>query len=355
MAVASPPPALLPIAKSPPVLTHTLDVQHTEYDLFLIHHFMCSTVPSFDAGKHSGVYTNQALDIAKEYPFLMHTMIALAACHLQHLGVDARQYRRAEALHCHFASQGLRVAVSRPIRGARDSDAILTTSMLLNTLTFCAAEYREEEGMSIGTGTEPRYEWLRIQIGLTGLLTETTPFHPDSIWMFLFVATQLFQFTEPPQNDLDRKLAEFCGIDESSTSDNNVYFDLVERLGPIVVRQPSVMYKIMYLNAIGGVSSKFVDLLEAKETKALLLFAHLLSLLCSIDQWWCVKRTKRECWKMCSILSNRLDADQLYLLKRPADTCGFLLDSEGTTTKARSKGITTEKVYCDETGLVAIK
>jgi hypothetical protein len=317
------------------VLTHTLDVQHTEYDLYLIHHFTRSTAISFGSAEYAGVYTNQALDLAKEYPFLMHAMIALAACHLQHVGVDARQYRRAEALHCHFASQGLRHSVGRPIQGARNSDAILTAAMLLNTLTFCAAEYREEEGMSIGTGKEPRYEWLRIQIGLTELLTQTSPFHPDSIWMFMFVATKVFQFTEPPQNELDKQLAEFCGVDESSTWDNNVYFDLIERLGPVVVRQPSMEYMLMYLNAIGGISSKFVDLLEAKDTRALLLFAHLLSLLCSIDRWWCVKRTRRECRKVCGILSKKLDANCIHLLKRPADACGFLLN-----------GVTTDNLTC---------
>lgn len=321
VALASSPTGLWPGASAPMVLTETSAVQHTEHDLYLLHHFTQVTAPAFGSPEHTIVYSIQALSLAKEYPFLMHAMIALAACHLQHLDIDARRFRKAEAFHCQYASYGLRNSVTS-IKGVKDSDSILTTAMLLNTLTFCVADYRDDE---IGGRCEPQWDWLRIQIGLTDLLSRTSPFHPDSIWMFTFSATKTFQFTEPPSNDLDKRLANFCGVDETSTSENNIYFDLVERLSNVVVREPSFQYLLLYLNAVGAISHQIISLLEAKDTKALLLFAHWLALMCSVDQWWCVRRTRRECWNICEILSKSLDPKQLDLLLRPAAACGFSL------------------------------
>jgi len=106
----------------------------------------------------------------------MHAMMAVSSCHLQHMDIDAKEYRRPEALHCHFASQGLRSAVSM-MSGPKDCDAVLSTAMMLNTLTFCLADYRDEPPFEGGSTQEPRYDWLRIQIGLTTLLCETIFVH----------------------------------------------------------------------------------------------------------------------------------------------------------------------------------
>jgi hypothetical protein len=303
------------------------EIQHTGHDLYLINHFTQWTVHSFQSPEAAMVYCTQVLDLAKEFPYVMHAMIAVAACNLQHLGIEARQYRLPEAFHCHFACRGLRNAVTS-INGQRESDAILTTSMLLNLLTFCAADYRDEPPFSVGESQEPRWDWLRVQIGLTQLLTQTSPYHPESIWMFMFAATNNFEITGPPQNNLGGQLADFCGLDENTSSDDNPYSDPIELLTPIVAREPSNEYMLLYLRTIGGMSAKFVNLLEEKDIKALLLFAHWLGLMCSIDQWWCVRRTRRECWTICDILSRKLDSDSMILLEFPANACGYQLGFE---------------------------
>ena len=113
----------------------------------------------------------------------MHAMIALAACHMQHLDIDARQYRAAEAFHCHFASQGLRKSVTS-INGANDSDSILTTAFLLNTLTFCAADYREEDSFDVaGSGSlGPRWDWLsEVKFGIGTARTDMLEEYPSCL------------------------------------------------------------------------------------------------------------------------------------------------------------------------------
>lgn len=298
--------------------------QHTDYDLFLLHHFCSSTAQGFESAGTTGIYSMQVVQLGTEHPYLMHAILALSACHLQHIGIEAPQYRLPESLHCHFASRGLRSAVA-VIEGQKQSHAVLSTAMLLNTLTFCVADYRDEPRLSPQNSRGPSWDWLRIQTGLTSLLSKTAPYHGESIWRVVFRASNTFKITEPPVNNLDDDLRVFCGVNEQSTSENNPYLDVLELLGPLVTRTPTSEYLLSYLRPVGGMSSTFVTLLEQQDIRALLLFAHWLALMCSIDHWWCVVRTSRECWKICELLSRRLDSRDTHLLNIPARACGYLL------------------------------
>jgi hypothetical protein len=290
--------------------------QHTEHDLFLLDHFIKMTTPQFENKKVADVYTTRALDLAKEKPYLMHAAIAQAACHFNQIKPDEPRYRLAEAYHIQLASRGLRDAVA-VINGLKDSDAILTTAMLVNGITFCAAEYRDEK-------REPQWWWLRIQIGLTDLLIRTSPYHPESMWRFMFAASNEFEILEPASNDLGVKLAAFCGITEASTEENCIYFEPIQWLNPIITRPPNKCYMLLYLRFIGSITSDFVDLLQTRDIKALLIFANWLALMCSINEWWSVRRTTRECWKICDYLIKVMDPEDLHLLELPAKACGYL-------------------------------
>jgi hypothetical protein len=289
---------------------------HTEFDLVLLDHFVHSVTKSFDAEEMANVYTTKAIELAKEKPYLMHAAIAQAACHLNHVHPDEPKYRMAEAFHIQLASRGLRDAVVS-INGLKDSDAILTTSMLINGIAFCAAEYRDDK-------QHPQWGWLRIQIGLTDLLMRTSPFHPESMWRFMFAASNAFEILDPPTNDLGQRLSDFCGVTPESTEETCIYSEPCRWLWPIVTRPPSKDYILLYTRWIGSITNEFIDLMEARDEKALLIFAHWLALMCSIDEWWSVRRTTRECWKICDFLMGRLKGQDLELLEMPAMACGYL-------------------------------
>ncbi|KAH7338498.1 hypothetical protein BKA66DRAFT_435315 [Pyrenochaeta sp. MPI-SDFR-AT-0127] len=313
---------LWPVARSPPVLTASDHAQHTPKDLLLLDYFINNVGVSVAGPEYSHTFTVQVIDIAKEVPFLMHAMLALSACQLQHTVADGSPYRLPEALHTHLASQGLRQAVGH-MNTVKDMDSVLTSAMLLNCLAFCYADWRDEE-VDVNT-SRPSWNWLRIQTGLKDLLIETKPFHCESIWMPMFIATKTFAITEPPQNDLDIRLAKFCGIVSDSSDIDNPYFEFYTQLAPLVIRKPDIYYLRMYSNAIGGIDQKFVELLEKEDSKAMVLFAHWLALMCSCITWWITRRTSRECWMICRILDKRLLGEDRALLERPAEACGYPL------------------------------
>lgn len=318
------------VARSLPVLTASSHGQHTSDDLLLLDYFIHNVGVSVGGPEYSHTFTVKVVDIAKEVPFLMHAMLALSACRLQHTVSDGRPYRLPEALHTQLASQGLRQAVGR-MKAAKDMDSVLTSSMLLNCLAFCYADWRDED--IDAKSSRPSWHWLRIQTGLKDLLVETKPFHCESIWMPMFIATKTFAITEPPQNDLDARLAEFCGISLNSTATENPYFDFYTQLAPLVVRKPDIYYLRMYSNAIGGIDQNFVNLLQEEDTKALILFAHWLALMCSCITWWITRTTNKQCWMICCILDEKLFGEERILLNRPAAVCGYPLILENYYTQ----------------------
>jgi len=289
----------------------------------LLNHFCTATAHEFQAPEIAQVYQNDVLALGQQFPCLMHAMIALSACHMQHLGIDATAYRQVELFHCNLASRGLRQAVASPINGVAKSDCILTTSMLLNALTFCLADYRDEPPFDVGRREEPRWDWLRIQIGMTALIIATAPFHPESIWMWMFYRTDHFYLTDPPINNLGEQLRAFCGLDELENPEESPYHEVIGFLTPALEHPPAEENCLLYLRAVGAISSEFVDLLESKDVKALLVFAHWLGLMCYIRQWWCTRRVHRECWTIVDYLARTLDQASMHLLQFPAEACGY--------------------------------
>lgn len=275
------------------------------------------------------VYRTKVMDLARESPFLMHALIATSACHHHHLGVDNKAFRYPELLHLHHASHGLRNGVTS-IKGARDADSVLTTAMLLNSLTFCAADYRDDAALTVQGNHMLRFDWLRIQIGMTALLKKTAPFHPDSIWMPMFRATVNFKITEPTESNLGEELYSFCEFSDEDSATNNPYFEIAEALRLTVSHKATEQYLPLYLNTIGAITHEFINLMEKHDTKALMLFTHWLALMCSVNKWWSVRRTTRECWRICDILCRSLEPKDMKLLERPAKACGYPLSHEIT-------------------------
>ncbi|KAF1949577.1 hypothetical protein CC80DRAFT_540147 [Byssothecium circinans] len=307
-----------PGPRSPAVLTST-GIGHTKYDLELIDHFFKKTGFYFNETGMPGIDSPSALELAKEYPYIMHGMIALAACHLQHMGIDGRRYRNSEAFHCQSASRGLRDAVAS-IKDVKEADAVIATAMLLNCFSFCAPDYREPDPVIIDGRP---WTWLRIQVGFAEMLMRIQPFWAESMWGSHLLTRPRWHIDAPPVNGLDVQLAAFCGIDQDSTAENCPYFEFWKRISLLVVHEPSEARLRMYVAAIGSMSPELVRLFETGDTKALMLFVHWSRLMIKVEIWWSARRMKSTCWAACNMLRQKIDRADSHLLEHPAEACGF--------------------------------
>jgi hypothetical protein len=226
---------------------------------------------------------------------------------------------------------------------------VLTTAMLLNTLTFCLAEPTCTSSSSSGKiekemGAELNYDWMKIQIGLTSLLARTRPFHKDSIWLVMFQYSDEFHGSqddttvvddgEEEEEGLSKRLGEFCfgnwrdgGEEEDGDGDEeretSIYKDFFEKLAPLLDLPPAPEHLLWYVRPVGAISYDFLARLEARDTKAVLLFAYWLALMCGVEMWWCVGRVTRECRLCCRVLDRVLVGRDRWLLEWPAERCGY--------------------------------
>ncbi|OAG00585.1 uncharacterized protein CC84DRAFT_1230752 [Paraphaeosphaeria sporulosa] len=299
----------------------------TKYDLVLLHHFVTISSQHFKSLGFDGILSSKAVELGKEHSSVLHAMLAVSACHLQGLGCKERPYRIAETLHCEFAIRGLQRAVVS-FNGVKEADSVLTTSMLLNTYAYIHTAITEESSDDTLKRDAGRLDWgwLRLQIGITEMLVRTKPYHPQSIWLPMFLSSkQPLPFAEPC-NDLDQQLAIFCGINPTSTAIDNPYVDLMEQLAPLVIRTHGPQYMRWYVEALGGIDLRFIDLLEKEDVPALMLFAHWAAMMSSIGAWGTSRRLKKICWRICQIMLPRIKASELYLLDVPAEAAGFSLN-----------------------------
>lgn len=314
------PSSLWPGERTLPVLAH--ENAYTKHDLDLLHHFVTNASKHFKCIEQDEILSSAAVELGKEYPLVMHAILAISACHIQGLGYKPRQYRISEIFHCQLAIQGLQKAVLS-FKGVREADSVLTTSMLLNSLVSSSEGYLEDS-QNEDTG-QLQWGWLRFQIGITDLLMRTKPFHPQSIWLPMFLTSKQRLAIGDPCNKLDDQLAEFCNIDQDTKAEDNPYFDFWEQLAPLVVRVHGPQYMRWYVEAAGGIDLHFIELLEKEDAPALILFAHWAAMMCCLGTWAVSRRLKKICWKICETLQPRLKASDLYLLEIPASTVGYLL------------------------------
>jgi hypothetical protein len=323
------PPCSLPSRVPSPLWPgqHTLlvlanDNAYTKYDLDLLHHFVTTASKHFTFLGSDDILSSKAVELGKEYPIVMHAILAVSACHLQALGCKARPYRIPESFHCQHAIRGLHKAVVT-FNGVKEADSVLTTAMLLNSLVSTKGEYFDGN-QNRNTG-ELRWGWLRFQIGITDLLMRTKPYHPQSIWLPMFLSSKQRLPISDRRSDLDRQLAELCGIDQDSTAEDNPYFDFWVQLAPLVIRAPGPQYMRWYVEAMGGVDLRFIELLEKQDIPALMLFAHWAALMSSLESWAVSRSLNKICWKICKNLQLRMKISELHLLGIPAEAVGFSL------------------------------
>lgn len=121
---------------------------------------------------------------------------------------------------------------------------------------------------------------------------------------------------------------ELCEIKADTTSEDNVYHAPVRCLSLLLKASPSQRTGELYINFLSGVKRPFMDLLRAKDPRALLIMGHVYATALQSQQWWLVGRAKLECAAICMFLESCPDPSIRYMLRFPASACGYQLAEE---------------------------
>jgi hypothetical protein len=257
----------------------------------------------------------------------MHAIIGIATTHLCSVVPDNSQYRITEAHHWCQAIHQYSNEVSTGIT-KENMDKLYSTCILLTVHSFMLDEFNPRASF-VFSKDPTTLNWLFLQSGLRYLLERTMPWMSESIWWATFMDSRTpdidFEDKRPGRVGLDPDFADLCGIDETSTVDNNPYLWPLRMLMWLLFLEMAPKSSQTYNMWMGRLEPEYYDRLLAKDPPALVILAWWLALICHVDEWWMENRARSECTAICMLLEDSLDPLVLKLLEFPAQSCGYLL------------------------------
>jgi hypothetical protein len=143
--------------------------------------------------------------------------------------------------------------------------------------------------------------------------------------MFMDSRSDLFDDHRSGKEGLHPDLADFCGINEFSTEENNPYVWPLRMLTPMLALEPTVETFPQITTFMGRLLPDYYERLIVKDPPALMILIWWLAIMLSVDLWWVNARAKSECAAICMYLEDSFDPLLLRLLEFPAQACGYLL------------------------------
>ena len=234
----------------------------------------------------------------------MHASIAVALAYDRYLNSSSPCRRTLE--ECYHLSQST-VFFNRQLREpikTKDKDPIWGTAAALAMLTFsCPDACTPEESWPLKPSDPSDLEWLRIGEGKMSLWPITNPLRPDSL--FRVLAVTFAQLRSPlPGKGIDgipRALVIICRLQDTSTPENNPYFNAahaVSRIQGLTDSQATISQTEHFTRSIHG---PFKSLLREKDPVALLLM-YLWYRKAGRSIWWIELRARVERPSICSYL-----------------------------------------------------
>lgn len=297
------------------------------YESELLHHFTSHTLATLGSSSVQEV-VGSCLAAATNFGFLKHAVLGLAASHLLFLtnGHDLAMY-----YHLDRALSTFRQRLTSPVAGS-EIDPLITSCVLLNTIAFSGSGH--EPSASCITGRSGDLQWLTVQKGLKAIVSDAKVSLKESSWVDVYQKdASLFrgQSRTPFEDggiglqDVPETLRKLCGINECSTANNNPYYLVLASIGPLLTDDYLDIPFTQTMAVMHRFRPDFHELLRARDLRAMLLLAHWLGLLCTVNLWWVAGRARSECFACCNYLETKGDSAIRALLSFPAQQCGYIL------------------------------
>ncbi|KAL3479387.1 hypothetical protein BJX99DRAFT_78195 [Aspergillus californicus] len=255
---------------------------------------------------------SELLRLAFAYPCLMHASLAVAFSYDRHLNSPLGCHRSLE--ECYHWSQSTTLfnkQLQKPIKQAKEKDAIWGTAAALAILTFSCPDARTpEESWPLSPFENCSFlDWLRISNGKMSLWHIINPLRPDSIFCVMADTFAIMDSPLPdPESDIadiqPRALAALCRLDSELSytgGKNNPYFYAAHAVSQ-TLNLPDTDVTTGHIQLFTrSVHGPFEELLREKDPVALLLL-YLWYHKASRSIWWIELRARVESPAICCYL-----------------------------------------------------
>ncbi|KAK2818427.1 hypothetical protein FQN49_007912 [Arthroderma sp. PD_2] len=291
------------------------------------HHFLNvnrDVTPLSDAGVT--VVTTKMIPLAFKTPYLMHAILGIGATAAYDKAQGDHSYKVLHAYHWYQTIRLYQKEIQSNI-GPHNMDGLMSTCMFMSHVTFLGADPDYKKSW-VFSNNPADLNWLLIQGGLRFLLMQVGRHLEESIWYKVFMESsdeEMFGDHRPGNEGLHPKLAEICGIKETTTEDENPCLWPLRMLTPILKLEATKQNFTKILGFMGRLLPDYTNKLLAKDPGAMLVLAYWLGKLCERSDWWLHPRAHIECYALCAYLDSLGDPKILELLEFPAERCGYLL------------------------------
>lgn len=301
-------------------------------NLRILQHFQAVTSRSIGSPTFQRLLHDNVSKRVWDHPYLMHITLAVSAAHIRRLGVDSstacasKRLLVLEAQHWQEALLLHRKELAQPdCTYDAQYDARVETTFLAIIYLFALDDVLPINAFSAGTSDllMRAISPLAVCSGFRALRITAGPRVYTSSWLPVLVATDdahgTFSSEAPGTQGIPSAFIQLCGLDASSTAENNDYHRILRLLTPILRLEPDVNNFAKLFSFAGRGWLNLKPLLLRKDHRALLLVSYWFALLHQIDQWWLTVRAKTECQAIVEYLSQSSEDVNLHrLLEYPA-------------------------------------
>lgn len=293
---------------------YILDAQ----DCLLLYQFRQHTVFSLGGDHMVDAYESSLLQKCFTNPFMMHGTLAVAALHFRYMtGTNEPSFR--ESFHVSLCTSLFNRWLSQPLTEER-KDPIWSGAGSLSIITFASTMATCPNQAWPLRSVDPLSDlgWLRLGTGKMSLWNMVNPTREGSVFqpMFKTLGELKREFIARPVYLLP-ELTQVCGIDTSSTPDNNPYFAMAHSMSALLHLPDDKATLGMLLAVAGSMHGSFQNLLHQRDPVALLLLC-LWYAKARKCKWWIDFRARYEIPAICRYLhANHADKESvIHLLGR---------------------------------------
>ncbi|KAH9223824.1 hypothetical protein DL95DRAFT_351206 [Leptodontidium sp. 2 PMI_412] len=304
------------------------DTQCTTFEL--LNHFFGITDPSIGSPECQKVLQNHGLELSRGAPYLLHAILAFSGSHLNFLHPHEKKYEIAASSYYGLSLKSYSAQIIAGL-DANNADSIVGCGYLHTMLAFRNVP-SDDLADVVSLGWLRTMQGVRILWATENLSSQLKNSHWRSVCAEARV-TQEFQCNHVETGniggeaeDISRALHQFLEVDFSPNGTGNVYQEPLGRLCMLLKSNIGHNKIGMFMAFIGVLPQAFLQLLDRKDHKAMMIICYWCALFSHNEKWWITRSAQLECVKLCAYLSSIPDKVVQDLLRFPASHCGYTLE-----------------------------
>lgn len=260
----------------------------------------------------------------------MHAILSLTLMHDRHLSATpTANLSTTEAFHWYQGTALFNAKLSSgPFQGS-ERDAVFATAACLGVIAFYYIEAKTpDEAWPLKPPSSLDLNWLVLSDGKRELARVAQPTGEKSAFQTLMpfenTKPRSASATVPGLEALPPEFIQLCGLDATSTSDNNPYHAVASDLAKSLHSGCQLTTILSFLSFIMSMPPEYKSLLKQKDPCALLLLAYWFAKMCQYRHWWILGRAALEGQAICIYLQRYYgdEPDIQSLLHFPRMMCG---------------------------------